>query len=91
MAIKVNIKELTSIDSPSNDHYSVTATLQLIEDDVVIAEKPVSVTGYILEDVTVKKAVKSKLKAAGLEWKERLLKTRQLVKDLTGLGEEQNI
>ena len=88
MAIKLNIKELVEVSSPANDHYSVTATLQLVEDGVVVAEKPVTVTGFRYEANSLKEAVKGKLKDAGIEWREQHVKAKLMAKQLEGIAGE---
>ena len=88
MAIKINIKELTDVSAPSNDHYSVTAILQLVEDEVVLEEKPITVAGYEYEAETLRKAVRTKLRDAGKEWRERFVKARRMADKLEGLAGE---
>ena len=88
MAIKLNIKELVEVSSPSNDHYSVTATLQLVEDGVVLAEKPITINGNRYEAESLKEAVKGKLKRAGMEWGEQYIKAKLMAKQLEGIAGE---
>ena len=86
--MQIVIKELLDVSAPENDHYSVTATLQLVEDGKILAEKPVTVTGFEYEAETFRKAVKGKLMAAGRQWAEQFIKARRMAKQLEGIESE---
>lgn len=88
MAIKLIIKDLVDISSTSGDLYSATITLQLIENGLVIAEQPITVSGDRYEADNLKEAVKRKVKDIGMQWREQIVKTRLMAKQLEGLAGE---
>ncbi len=88
MVIKINIKELTDVSSPYSDYFSVTATLELIEDEIVLDEKSVTVTGFRYEADNLKEAVKERLKSDGMEWREQYSRAKVMAEQLEGLEGE---
>ena len=83
--IEIKIKSLDKVEAPANDHYTVTATLEMFEDGVLVEERSVSVSGYRYEASTLKEAVKARLVDYGKEWKEQYLKAKEMAKELGNL------
>jgi len=86
MDISVRIKELVSATSPTEDHYSVVAILELVKDGVAIAEKEIKgITCYRYESETLKKAVEARLMEVGKVWRNQYIRSSKVEEELQSL------
>lgn len=67
------------------DNYSVSATIQLVDNTTVLAEKVITVTGFRYEADDLKVSIKGKFKDAIKQWKEQLAGEQEIKTMLTGL------